>query len=67
MEAKTVKSAVSTRYHDEWKEAKKRGDTAGMSKAKSSWKSAYTLVNNVYNSKSNDLDKTWSDWEKDQK
>jgi hypothetical protein len=66
IEAKTVKSAVSTRYHEAWKEAKKQGDTAAMKKAESDWKSAYKLVNNVYNSKSDNLDQTWKKWEKEQ-
>ena len=63
VEAKTVKTAVSTRYHDIWKEAQ---TPAEKSKAKSDWKSAYTLVNNVYGVNSKDLDKTWDDWEKKQ-
>lgn len=64
IEAKTVKSAVSTKYHDAWKEAKSQAE---KDKAKSDWKSAYTLVNNVYGSSSNDLDQTWAEWEKKQK
>ena len=55
---------MGTRYHDVWKEAESQAE---KDKAKADWKSAYTLVNNVYGSKSNDLDKTWSDWEKEQK
>ena len=63
IEAKTVKSAVSTKYHDMWKEAKTQAE---KDKAKADWKSAYTLVNNVYGSSSNNLDQTWSEWEKKQ-
>lgn len=63
IEGKTVKSAVSTRYHEIWKEAKTQAE---KDKAKSDWKSAYTLVNNVYGTESKDLDKTWSDWESKQ-
>jgi len=63
IEAKTVKSATSTKYHDMWKEAKSQAE---KDKAKSDWKSAYTLINTVYGSKSNDLDKTWNDWVEDQ-
>lgn len=64
IEGKTVKASVSTRYHEIWKKAESQAD---KDKAKSDWKSAYTLVDNVYGTKSKNLDKTWSDWEKDQK
>lgn len=64
IEAKTVKQATSTKYHEIWKEAKSQAE---KDKAKSDWKSAYTLINTVYGSKSNDLDKTWNDWEAEQK
>lgn len=64
IEGSTVKKAVSSRYHEIWKGAKTQAE---KDKAKSDWKSAYTLVNNVYGTTSNNLDKTWADWEADQK
>ena len=64
MEAKDVKSATSTKYHEMWKDAKTQAE---KDKAKSDWMSAYKLINTVYGTKSNDLSKTWSDWEKEQK
>lgn len=63
VEAKSIKASISTRYHEIWKAASSQAE---KDKAKSDWKSAYTLVNNVYNVKSDDLDKTWAEWEKKQ-
>ena len=62
-DAKSIKSSISTYYHDAWKEATTQAE---KDKAKQNWKSAYTLVNNYFGATSNDLDKTWSDWEKKQ-
>lgn len=63
VDAKSAKTMVSTKYHDAWKEAK---TPAEKQKAKSDWMSAYKLVCNYYGVEYKDLDKTWSDWEKDQ-
>jgi hypothetical protein len=63
VDAKSAKTMVSTQYHDAWKEAK---TPAEKQKAKSDWMSAYKLVCNYYGVEYKDLDKTWSDWEKDQ-
>ena len=63
VDAKSAKTMVSTQYHDAWKEAK---TPAEKQKARSDWMSAYKLVCNYYGVEYKDLDKTWSDWEKDQ-
>ena len=62
-DAKSIKSSVSTKYHEDWKNAKTPAEKA---KAKSDWKSAYTLINNFFGVDSKDLDKTWNDWESKQ-
>ena len=63
VDAKGAKSMVSTQYHDAWKNAKTQAE---KDKARNDWKSAYALVCNYYGVEHKDLDKTWSDWEKDQ-
>ena len=63
VEAKDAKAMVSNQYHKAWKEAK---TPAEKQKAKSDWMSAYKLVCNYYGVDYNDLEKTWSDWEKKQ-
>ena len=63
VDAKGAKTMVSTQYHDAWKEAK---TPAEKQKAKADWMSAYKLVCNYYGVEYKDLEKTWSEWEKDQ-
>lgn len=65
MDAKAMKTAVSTKYHEEWKNDT---DKASKDKAKRAWINATTLINKEMKvKKPEDPTKNWNEWEKKQK
>lgn len=65
MDAGDIKSAISDKYHKEWKEADNQYD---KNQARKKWYDATKIVNSTANVKNaKDPIKTWNEWEKNQK